>query len=139
MKNILYTIILSFLFSSVCLAESNVYKEYLKISSAFSEQAGMYINNCYSLNYFKENYCPLFLVEKNSKCLSNILSLIPEADTFNQELKKEVKKGTNKYTFVKKTSQELRMLSRSLSDCKSLAHNVMIEVSQFVCSSQLCH
>ena len=53
--------------------------------------------------------------------------------------KKEVKKGTNKYTFVKKTSQELRMLSRSLSDCKSLAHNVMIEVSQFVSSSQLCH
>ena len=36
------------------------------------------------------------------------------------------------------TSQELRMLSRSLSDCKSLAHNVMIEVSQFVSNSQLC-
>ena len=32
----------------------------------------------------------------------------------------------------KKTSQELRMLSRSLSDCKSLLLNVMIQVSQFV-------
>ena len=39
----------------------------------------------------------------------------------------------------KKTSQELRMLSRSLSDCKSLTHNVMIQVSKFVSSSQLCH
>ena len=30
------------------------------------------------------------------------------------------------------TSQELRMLSRSLSYCKSLTSNVMIQVSQFV-------
>ena len=38
-----------------------------------------------------------------------------------------------------KTSQELRMLSRSLSDSKSLLLNVMIQVSQFVSHSQLCH
>ena len=38
-----------------------------------------------------------------------------------------------------KTSQELRILSRSLSDCKSLLLNVMIHVSQFVSNSQLCH
>ena len=38
-----------------------------------------------------------------------------------------------------KTSQELWMLSRSLCDYKSLAHNVMIQVSQFVINSQLCH
>ena len=31
------------------------------------------------------------------------------------------------------------MLSRSLSDCKSLLLNVMIQVSQFVSNSQLCH
>ena len=37
------------------------------------------------------------------------------------------------------TSQELRMLSSSLSDCKSLLLNVMIQVSQFVSNSQLCH
>ena len=37
-----------------------------------------------------------------------------------------------------KTLQELRMLSRSLSDCESLLL-VMIQVSQFVSSSQLCH
>ena len=37
------------------------------------------------------------------------------------------------------TSQELRMLSRSLSDCKSLFLKVMIQVSQFVSNSQLCH
>ena len=38
-----------------------------------------------------------------------------------------------------KTSEELRMLSRSLSVCKSLLLNVMIQVSQFVSNSQLCH
>ena len=38
-----------------------------------------------------------------------------------------------------KTSQELRILSRSLSDCKSLLLNVMIQESQFVSNSQLCH
>ena len=39
----------------------------------------------------------------------------------------------------KQTSQELRMLSRSLSDCKSQLLNVMIQDSQFVTNSQLCH
>ena len=37
------------------------------------------------------------------------------------------------------TSQELRMLSRSISDCKSLTLNVMIQVWQFVSNNQLCH
>ena len=41
--------------------------------------------------------------------------------------------------FEKKTSQELRMLSRALTDCKSLFLNIMIQVSQFVSNSQLCH
>ena len=36
-----------------------------------------------------------------------------------------------------KTSQELRMLSRSL--CQSLTLNVMISVSHFVRNNQLCH
>ena len=40
---------------------------------------------------------------------------------------------------VWETSQELRVLSRSLSDCKSLTPNVMIQVLQFVSNSQLCH
>ena len=34
-----------------------------------------------------------------------------------------------------KTSQDLRMLSMSLSDCQSLTLNVMIQVSQFVRNS----
>ena len=38
-------------------------------------------------------------------------------------------------SLVLKTSQEMRMLSRSLSDCKSLLLNVMIQVSQFVSNS----
>ena len=42
------------------------------------------------------------------------------------------------YLYIK-TSQELRMLSRSLSDCHLLTLNVMIKVSQFVSNSQLCH
>ena len=39
----------------------------------------------------------------------------------------------------KKTSQGLRMLSMSLSDCQSLTLNVMIRGSQFVKNNQLCH
>ena len=38
-----------------------------------------------------------------------------------------------------KTSQELWMLSRSLSDCKSLLLNVLIQDPQFVRNNQLCH
>ena len=38
-----------------------------------------------------------------------------------------------------KTSQELRMLSRSLTDCKLLLLTVMMQVSQFVSYSQQCH
>ena len=30
-------------------------------------------------------------------------------------------------------------VSRSLSDCKSLLPTIMIQVSQFVSNSQLCH
>jgi len=37
---------------------------------------------------------------------------------------------------VHETSQELRMLSRSLSDCQSLNLNVMIRVSQLVRNTQ---
>ena len=44
----------------------------------------------------------------------------------------------NSQSFFSKTSQELRMLSRSVSDCKSLLLNVMIQVSQFVSNCQLC-
>ena len=48
-------------------------------------------------------------------------------------------KNMQLYLFlVKKTSQKLRMLSRSLPDYKSLLLNVMIQVSQFVSNSQLC-
>ena len=43
------------------------------------------------------------------------------------------------WLFFEKTSQELRMLSRSLSACKSLLLNVMIQVSQFIRNGQLCH
>ena len=39
----------------------------------------------------------------------------------------------------RKTPQEFRMLSRSLSDCKSLLLNVMIQVSSFIRNGQLCH
>ena len=38
-----------------------------------------------------------------------------------------------------KISQELRMLSRSLPDCKSVTLNVMIQVWQFVSNNQLCY
>ena len=38
-----------------------------------------------------------------------------------------------------KTSQELRMLPRSLSDCQSLTLNVMIQIFQIVRMGQLGH
>ena len=39
----------------------------------------------------------------------------------------------------RKTSQELGMLFRSLFECQLLTLKVMIQVSQFVRNSQLCH
>ena len=48
------------------------------------------------------------------------------------------KRSVNLHLTIK-TSQELRMLSRSLSDCKSLLLNVMIQVLQFIRNGQLCH
>ena len=45
----------------------------------------------------------------------------------------------NSQSFFSKTSQELRMLSRSVSDFKSMTLNVMIQFSQFVSNSELCH
>ena len=48
--------------------------------------------------------------------------------------------GSQKRLYINiKTSQELRMLSRSQSDCKSLTLNVRIQVSQLVCNIRLCH
>ena len=47
--------------------------------------------------------------------------------------------GTKAMVRTMKTSQELRMLSTSLSDFKSLLLNVMIQVLQFVSNSRLCH
>ena len=46
--------------------------------------------------------------------------------------------GPPLFVFISKTSQELRMQSRSVSDCKSLTLNVMIQVSTFVSNSHLC-
>ena len=40
---------------------------------------------------------------------------------------------------LEKTLQELRMLSRSISDCQSQSLNDRVKVSQFVRNSQTCH
>ena len=53
-------------------------------------------------------------------------------------LKAKVNRLAGKLNLLKETSQELRMLSRSLSDCKSLHLNVMIQVSRFASNRQLC-
>ena len=60
--------------------------------------------------------------------------------TVGQPFQPNIKPNTLTQNFLpklssEKTSQELRMLSRSLSDCKSLILNVMIQVSQFVSNS----
>ena len=57
----------------------------------------------------------------------------------NFNLRKEQEFLSFSHVFQKETLQELRMLSRSLTDCKSLFLNIMIQVSQFVSNSQLCH
>ena len=61
--------------------------------------------------------------------------MIRDIDLFSDGIDK--KEATLEYFDSNKTSQELRMLSRSPSDCKSVILNVMIQVSQFVCNSQL--
>ena len=57
---------------------------------------------------------------------------------FSDIIQKKGGEGAGGRTHMK-TSQELQMLPRSLSDCKSLTLNVMIQVSQFVRNSHLCH
>ena len=70
--------------------------------------------------------------------MDNDLNATFEAcNNFNKKLKDTIK--VEAIMKILKTSQELRMLSRSLSDCKSLLLNVMIQVSQFIRNGQLCH
>ena len=70
---------------------------------------------------------------------SNILSIFyPQSEKRRRQFLHPWDLGVQNGLYTK-TSQELRMLSRSLSDCKSLLLNVMIQVSQFVSNSQLCH
>ena len=64
------------------------------------------------------------------------------SDTLSSHMKFRYINLSSKFTinlFSFKTSQELRMLFRSLSDCQSLIVNVTIGVSQFVRNSLLCH
>ena len=58
---------------------------------------------------------------------------------FTQEVHRISKNITPPGKNFFKTSQELRKLSRSLSDCKSILLNVMIQVSQFIRNGQFGH
>ena len=78
--------------------------------------------------------CPARLLSRQKQCRA--LKVCFSSPIFSRNGKPIV----ISHQFVsKKTSQELRMLSRSLTDCKSLFLNIMIQVSQFVSNSQLCH
>ena len=68
----------------------------------------------------KDGIVPL-IISFSAHCTPALLSKVQETRIFVK----------------KKTSQELRMLS--LADCKSLTLYVMIQVTQFVSNSQLCH
>ena len=57
----------------------------------------------------------------------------------SQFWREKLKYADNWSSLNKKTSEELRMLSRSLSDCKSLTLNAMIQVPQFVRKNQIIH
>ena len=70
----------------------------------------------------KDGIVPL-IISFSANCTPALLSKVQETRIFVK----------------KKTSQELRMLSRSLADCKSLTLNFIVQVSQFVSNSQLCH
>ena len=62
-------------------------------------------------------YAPIPHKTRVSRCVSYVLT------PYNEHMSSET-------DFTQETSQELRMLSRSLSDCKSLLLTVMIQVSQ---------
>ena len=47
-------------------------------------------------------------------------------------------KRTKGYTYSIKTSQELRMLSKSLSDCKSLLLNLYLNLNRCLCLCRDC-
>ena len=50
-----------------------------------------------------------------------------------------IQSGLVQDMWLRQTSQKLRMLSRSLSDCQSQILKVRVQDSQFVRNSQLCH
>ena len=83
-----------------------------------------------------KNYIEIFFSIK-STWVSDICPFALSRYTHWEIIQSECKTNTstnsnwNMYLYIK-TSQELRMLSRSLSDCHLLTLNVMIKVSQFV-------
>ena len=79
------------------------------------------------------------IFQRNKARQSNILSIFyPQSEKRRRQFLHPCYLGVQNGLYTK-TSQELRMLSRSLIDCKSLLLNVMIQVSQFIRNGQLCH
>ena len=76
---------------------------------------------------------PVKLLETRTS--SNKLMCITQQCHFKTQHVQKV----NRVDSILKTSQELRTLSRSLSDCQSQTLNVRVQASQFVRKSQLCH
>ena len=74
---------------------------------------------------------PVKLLETRTS--SNKLMCITQQCHFKTQHVQKV----NRVDSILKTSQELRTLSRSLSDCQSQTLNVRVKVSQFVRNSQL--
>ena len=105
-----------------------------------------------SITYLQKAYLLWCLYKYNIVCFQQghvsyiyfkvfFLTLSITISVFNRLTKSKITFTVmgNKMYFLVQTSQELRMLSRSLSDCKSLLLNVMIQVSQFIRNGQLCH
>ena len=99
--------------------------------------------------FHHDDHCEKAVPDRNGDMFSSgefnpmrLKAKAQHSDTLSSHIKFRYIFLSSKFTihlFSFKTSQELRMLFRSLSDCQSLIVNVTIGVSQFVRNSLLCH
>ena len=129
MCRLLQGTILVTILAQVCLDPKISYKSNKSIRApSFRRRKN---NSCFCTDDMRDNLTGM--INPSMKATTNISSIYTLCSNFNKfPYKSPVFQR-------KKTSQELRMLSRSLSDCNLLTVKVMIQVLQFVCYSKLCH
>ena len=88
-----------------------------------------------------EQYSAAQIVEQSFWILNRFMKLISFDTCSNEIVSYSIGKGEYQWAnatgvrrYANKTSQELRMLSRSLSDCKSLLLNLNLSLNRCLCS-----